>query len=366
MLSGNEKRYVNECLDECWITSGHFVSRFAEAFAKFCSVPFALPCSSGTSAIHLALLAHGVGPGDQVIVPSLTYISSANAVRYCGAEPVLVDVEPRTMTIDPACAARAVTDRTRGIVAVHLYGHPADMDALEKIARPRGLFIIEDAAEAHGALYRGAPAGGLSAAGTFSFYGNKIVTTGEGGMVTTRDAGLYEKMRLLMGQGMDSARRYWFPIVGYNYRMTNLQAAIGLAQMEQVDLHMAQHRAVAAWYREHLGGLAEFVELPHEESWARHAYWMFTILLRDSVRIGRDEFMSALLERGVETRPVFHPLHIMPPYYNPDAGCPVAEDLARRGISLPTHGRLTEDDVAYIAAAIREICAGGRRLAAHP
>jgi perosamine synthetase len=358
VFAGNEKKYVNECLDTAWISSaGKFIGLFEDAFARFCDVPCAVSCNNGTSALHLALMALGIGPGDEVLVPALTYIATANAVRYCNATPVFVDSEPRTMNIDPAAIAARITAKTKGIIVVHLYGHPCDMDPILALARKHDLFVLEDAAEAHGALYRGAKAGSIGEAATFSFFGNKIVTTGEGGMVTTRDADLARRMRLLRGQGMDPERRYWFPMIGHNFRMTNIQAAIGLAQMEDVELHLANRRKVAAWYHKHLAPLSEWIALPVEEPWAHHAFWIYTILLTKAAEIERDAFMRRLAERGIETRPVFYPMHVMPPYREPDGTYPVAEDLARRGVNLPTHGLLTEEDIAFIAEAIRYACA---------
>lgn len=357
VLSGNEKKYVNECLDTTWISSqGKFIELFERSFASFCGASHAVACSNGTTALHAALLALGAGPGDEVIVPTLTYIATANAVAYCGARPVFVDSEPRTMNLDPAQIEARITPRTKGILPVHLYGHPADMDPIQEIARRRGLFVLEDAAEAHGALYRGRKAGSLSEAAAFSFFGNKILTTGEGGMITTSDPALENRARLLRGQGMDPGRRYWFPMVGYNYRMTNIAAAIGLGQLERIAEHLESHRRVASWYQHQLRGLEDWLILPIEEPWAHHAYWLYTIRLRGSVRRSRDEVMSLLAEAGIETRPVFYPMHIMPPYREPDGSYPAAEEIAERGISLPVHGLLTEEDAAYIAAQLRSIC----------
>ena len=350
VFAGNEKKYVNECLDDVWISStGRFIGAFEQSFGQFCGVREAISCNNGTSALHLALQALGVGPGDEVIVPTLTYIATANAVRYCGATPVLVDSEPRTLNLDPARIEARITPRTRGVIPVHLYGHPADMDPILELAGRRGLFVLEDAAESHGALYRGTKTGALGTAATFSFFGNKIITTGEGGMITTSDSALASKLRLLRGQGMDPERRYWFPLVGNNFRMTNIQAAIGLAQLENVDYHLAMRRRVASWYDLHLAGLREHIELPVEEAWARHSYWMYTILLKHSGESGRDELIREMASAGIETRPVFYPMHVMPPYLEAAGSYPVAEACSRRGMHLPTHGLLTEDDIVYIA-----------------
>ena len=355
-LAGNERKYVDECLDTSWVSSlGRFIPAFETEFARYCGVGHALSCNNGTTALHLALLGMGCGPGHEVIVPTLTYVASANTVTYCGAKPVLVDAEPRTMNLDPAQVEALITPRTRAIMAVHLYGHPADMAPLADIARRFGLALVEDAAEAHGAHYRGRMAGALADIGTFSFFGNKIITTGEGGMITTSDGDVAARLRLLRGQGMDPQKRYWFPIVGYNYRMTNIQAAIGLAQMEAIDEHLAARQRVRRWYDEQLADLAELIQLPIEEPWARHSFWMYTVLLEDAVtrRLSRDALMAELERDGIETRPVFYPMHVLPPYLERGRRFPVADRLAATGLNLPTHAMLTEGDVEYVVSRIR-------------
>ncbi|MGH9437337.1 MAG: DegT/DnrJ/EryC1/StrS family aminotransferase [Terriglobia bacterium] len=271
-FAGNEKKYVNECLDTMWISSlGRFIAQFEEEFAQFCGARHAIACNNDTTALHLALLAMGVEPGDQIIVPTLTYVAPVNAVKYCGATPVLVDSEPSTMNMDPALIEDRITAKTKGIMAVHLYGHPAEMDPILEIARRHGLFVVEDAAEAHGAMYRGRRVGALGDIATFSFFGNKIITTGEGGMVVTNNSDVDAKVRLLRGQGMDPKRRYWFQTVGFNYRMTNIQAALGLAQLEQIHTHIQRRRTVAGWYLKHLSPLERWLQLPMEMDWATHA-----------------------------------------------------------------------------------------------
>jgi perosamine synthetase len=361
VLDGNEASYVMDCLGTEWISSvGPYIGRFESAFAEFVDVRHAASCNNGTSALHLAYLALGLQPGDEVLMPTLTYVATANAVRYCGAVPVFVDSSPGTMNLDPEQLERCLTPRTRGIVAVHLYGHPADMDPILAFAREHDLFVVEDAAEAHGGRYRGAACGSLADLGTFSFFGNKIISTGEGGMVTGNDDRLDQAFRLYRGQGMQPDRRYWFTVVGYNYRMTNVQAAIGLAQLENAKLHLGRRRDVARWYRDLLGDLEPLVLLPVEEPWAEHAYWIYTVVLGDEVVLQRDELMERLAADGIETRPVFHPMHTLPPYRTSEASFPVAERLGARGVSLPTHGRLTQDDVAYVAERLRACCLGTR------
>ena len=351
-LGGNEKAYVLDCLETTWISSnGKYIGAFENAFAKFCNVKHAIATNNGTTALHLALVVLGLKPGDEVIVPTVTYIATANAVRYCGATPVFADVCQSTMNLDPHDIEKRITPKTKGIIPVHLYGHPAEMGPINEIAKRHGLFVVEDAAEAHGAEYLGVKVGGLSDCAVFSFFGNKIVTTGEGGMVTTNDDELAEKLRLHRGQGMDPARRYWFPVIGYNYRMTNIQAAIGLAQMENIGTALADRDRLGRWYDEALQNLADRIQLPRESAWARQVYWMYTIFLKNGGEKERDTVMQILDGEGIETRPVFYPMHILPPYKE-DAVYPVADMWAQRGINLPTHQSLTKEDVDRVAKSL--------------
>jgi perosamine synthetase len=355
VLAGREKEYVADCMESGWISSaGKYVELFEAEFAKFCGTRHAVSCCNGTAALHLSLAALGVGPGDEVIVPTLTFVATANAVTYCGARPVFVDAEPESWNLDPAQVASKITPRTKGIIAVHLYGNPVDMDALGELASRHGLFLLEDAAEAHGALHRGQRVGSLGDLAAFSFYGNKIIATGEGGMVTTDDDALAARVRLLRGQGMDSERRYWFSVVGYNYRMMNIPAAIGLAQIERAGWHIGRRRETAAHYKRLLGDV-KGLGWQAEREWARHAYWMFTVLLGEEMADERDRVMAQLDVEGIETRPVFYPVHSLPPYQEASRGeeFPVAESLARRGISLPTWAGLSSDDLSYVCERLR-------------
>jgi perosamine synthetase len=357
VLSGREKEYVVDCLDSTWISStGKYVDQFQSQFAAYCGSEHAVACCNGTVAVHLALLAFGLQPGDEVIVPSLTFIATANAVTYCGATPIFVDSEPLTGNLDPAKLEELITPRTKGVIAVHLFGHPADMDAIRAITDRHNLFLIEDAAEAHGAMYRGRRSGSLGDIATFSFYGNKIITSGEGGMVMTKRKELADKMALLRGQGMDPHKRYWFPIIGYNYRMTNVAAAIGLAQFEKLEWHLERHREVAKWYERGLKDCPK-VAWTDEQSWAKHAYWMFVIYLTGRDEAARDDLMRKLAEKGIETRPVFYPLHILPPYQKMHGSrkLPVSERMGATGIALPTWSGLTEEDVDYVCQNLREL-----------
>jgi len=358
VLDGNEKAYVLDCLESTWISSsGKYLDRFEAAFAEFCGVRHAVACSNGTTALHLALAALGVGPGDEVIVPTLTFVATANTVTYCGARPVFVDAEPETWTIDPASIEAKITPRTKGIIAVHLFGHPADMEPINAIARRHGLFVLEDAAQAHGAECRGRRAGSLGDIATFSFFGNKIITTGEGGMVVTDDDAIADRMRLLRTHGMDPARRYWHPVIGYNYRMTNVAAAIGLAQLERVHWQLERRQELAAWYREELGGVG-VLTCQGEKPWARHVWWMFSVLV-DVGTADRDGVMDAMRRRGIDTRPFVHPLHTLPPYREATGGqlFTVAEAVARSGLNLPTWAGLTRADVRMVCDTLLECLA---------
>jgi perosamine synthetase len=350
-IAGNEAEYVMECLRSTWISSsGAFIDRFEAAFAEFCGARHAVVTSNGTTALHLALVALGIGPGDEVIVPALTYVASANAVSYCGGTPVFADSDPVTMGIDADHAASRITTRTKAIMPVHLYGHPADMAQIGDLARRHGLAVVEDAAEAHGALCHGRKVGGIGDCGAFSFFGNKIITTGEGGAVVTNDSALAEKMRLYRGQGMDPKRRYWFPVIGFNYRMTNIQAAIGLAQLERAEELIDARRRVARWYEERLNAHRDRFQLPATQPWATNVYWMYTPVLRDVTRSQRDDVLARLAAAGIETRPVFHPMHHLPPYREEDGRYPVAERISAAGINLPSHAGLGEADIDRVVS----------------
>lgn len=357
-LSGNEEQYVVRAIRSSWISStGEFVERFEREFAALCGTPSALAVANGTVALHLALLVLGVGPGDEVLVPSLTYVATANAVRYVGAEPVFVDVDAETWCLDPRRLEAGLSPRTRGIIAVHLYGHPADMDAINHIAATRGLWVVEDAAEAPLARYRGRVVGSLGTIATFSFYGNKIFTSGEGGAVVTRDAGLDRQMRILRGQGMDPERRYYFPITGYNYRLTNVACAILCAQLERREEMRRRRREVFARHREALTGIPGIGFQP-VAGWAEPAPWLFCITVDEAeYGMSRDELSAILAREGIETRPFFIPLHRLPPFAasarRGGMDLPVTDGLGASGMNLPTHSQLAADDIDRVAQVIR-------------
>ena len=332
-LSGNEKKYVLECLDSTWISSrGRFIADFEHGFAAYTGAKYATTVSNGTVALHLALIALGVGPGDEVIVPTLTYIASVNAIVYCGATPVFVDSLPDTWQVDPADIQRKISSKTRAIMAVHLYGHPCDMDAINSVAREHGLFVVEDCAEAFGTLYKGRHVGCFGDISTYSFFGNKTITTGEGGMVVTNDDTLFDRAVHFKGQGLAKHRQYWHDVVGYNYRMTNICAAIGLAQLERADQVIAQKRAIASLYRQNLANTP--LTLHDEIGDVRHSYWMCSALVAAPEH--RDPLRDHLAAAGIETRPLFYPAHTMPMYAQKYQRHPVAETLGWRGLNLPS------------------------------
>lgn len=349
VLGGSEEQYVLDCLRTNWISSlGDYITRFEEAFSRFCEAEHGVACSSGTAALHLALEALEMGPGDEVIVPAFTLIVSANTVCLTGATPVLADVDPRTWCIDPECIKAKITPRTKAIMAVHMYGHPADMKAIMEIAERHGLWVIEDCAQAHGAQCHGRKTGSLGHVAAFSFYGNKIITCGEGGMVVTDSARIAERVRLLRNQAF-TEERFVHHAVGFNYRMTNIQAAIGLAQCEQLEDRVVHKIELARVYTELLAG-EESLTLPYQASWARNVYWMYGILVNETFGLTAGELRRMLWERGVDTRAFFHPLNLQPVYQGghrrwPDlrGSYPVAEDLGRRGLYLPSGHSITRE-----------------------
>ena len=357
-LTGNEEKYVCEAIRSTWISSsGPFLDRFESEFASLCGTRSAISVANGTVALHVALLALGVRPGDEVIVPSLTYIATANAVRYVGAEPVFVDVDSETWCIDPAQIENVISPRTKGIIPVHLYGHPADMDAVNQIAAVHGLWVLEDAAEAHLAKYKGRPVGGLGTLATFSFFGNKIFTSGEGGALTLNDPQLEVRLRMLKGQGVDPKRRYFFPITGYNFRMTNVACAILCAQLERRAEIVERRNHIFALYREQLSGIPGVGFQPTAD-WAEPAHWLFCLTINEKeFGWSRDGLMAKLAEVGIDTRPFFLALHRLPPFRDGSRlrgeVLPETDRLSAIGLNLPTYTGLTDENIFEITEAIR-------------
>ena len=360
VFNGNEKKYLMECIDTGWVSAnGRFINEFQEKFADFCGSKYALACSNGTVTLHLILKAMGIQPGDEVIMPTLTYVATANAVVECGATPVFVDSDPNTWNVDPAKIEDAITPRTKAIIPVHLYGLSCDMTAIMNISKRYGIPVVEDAAEAHGAKWSGKRVGSIGKAGSFSFFGNKIITSGEGGMIVTDDEDLYNRMKLLRAQGVDPNRRYWHVARAYNYRMTNMQAAVGLGQLENVQWHLYQRLRVANLYKklfaEKLEGYVTIQKVVDPET---HVYWMNSAMLTDKVTKPREQVMKEMEMCNIEMRPLFYPMHIMPPYRDLTLNCPVAVKLAERGINLPSHALLDEEKVTYVVDCLQKIIKG--------
>lgn len=356
VFNGNEKKYLNECIDTGWVSAnGRFIDEFEEKFAEFCGVKYGVACSNGTVTLHLALKALGIGPGDEVIMPTFTYIATANSVAYCGATPIFVDSEPGTWNIDPDAIEKAINPRTKAILPVHIYGLPANMEKIMGISRKYNIPVIEDAAEAHGAEWDGRRVGSIGEIGSFSFFGNKIITSGEGGMLVTNNEGLYKKMKFLRSQGVDPNKRYWHLELAYNYRMTNMQAAVGLGQLENITWHMNERKRVANLYKDYLKDMEDYIIDQQVPEKATHAYWMYTIILKNNIPLSRDEIMRRMEEKNIEMRPAFYPVHVMPPYFNDCISLPNADYIGNRGICLPSHAMLQETDIQYIVESLKSI-----------
>jgi perosamine synthetase len=350
-LTGREKEFVLDCIESTWISSkGKYIREFETRFASWLGVERAVTVCNGTVALHVALEALGIDRGDEVLVPTLTYIASANAVRYTGANVVFVDSERDYWQMDLRDAERKITTKTKAIMPVHLYGHASDMDATMALAKKHSLYVIEDCAEAIGTRYRGRPVGTFGDVACFSFFGNKTITTGEGGMVVSNNPKIAARVEHLKGQGLAKDREYWHDAIGFNYRMTNLCAAIGCAQMYTIDEVIAKKQRIAEWYRESLADVP--VEVHRTQPNTFHSFWMVSILTTEAE--DRDPLRAKLKDNGIETRPLFFPIHQMDMYKSNGASFPVAESIALRGINLPSYPALTRDDVWQICAHVRE------------
>ncbi len=351
----SERDYVAQAVESTWISSrGEFLDRFEREFPAYLGSKYGIATCNGTVSLHLILEALGIGAGDEVIVPTLTYVASVNAIAYTGATPVFVDAHPEYWNLDPALLEQHITPRTKAIMVVHLYGHSADMDPIMAIAARHGLHVVEDAAEAHAATYRGRIVGTFGIAGSFSFFGNKIITTGEGGMVVTDDEAFMETCRHLRGQGVSPTRTYWHDVIGYNYRMTNLAAAIGVGQLEHIGETLAAKRRIADRYRAALD-VVPGVTFQPEMEWATNVYWMVSVLVDPSLR---DGLMAFLKENDVDSRPFFYPAHTLP-MYPTDARYPVAERIGASGINLPSFPELTDEEIDIVCDLIAKFMQRG-------
>ena len=355
-MKGNELNYVSECIKTNWISSqGKFVNEFEKVFEDFHPQTNALAVSNGTVALHLALISLGVGSGDEVIVPNLTFAASANAVIHAGAKPVFCEVDPETWCIDPSEVEKLISPRTKAIMPVHLYGHPCEMDALRSICDKSKLLIIEDSAEALGSEWKGQKVGTFGDAATFSFFGNKTITTGEGGMILFQDSKIAQRARVMRDHGMSNNRRYWHDFVGYNYRLTNIQAAIGVAQMEKFQKILEKKIKISRIYDSNLEDTDGIVKIPCKPKSSLHSNWLYGIIL--DKKINRENISIELLALGIETRPFFYPLHTMPPYNNYKKSDSLSNSigLARQGLSLPTSVDLTDDELQSISQSVKEV-----------
>jgi perosamine synthetase len=359
LLDQQALKYVEECINTGWISSeGRFIQEFEDKWAAFCGMNFGVAMNSGTTALEAAVACLGLEPGSEVIMPTFTIISCALAIIKAGAVPVLVDSDPRTWCLDVGQVAARITPRTRAMMPVHMYGHPADMDPLKDLAAKYDLIIVEDAAEAHGAEYKNQKVGGIGDLSCFSFYANKIITCGEGGMVLTQRADYAEHLRSLRNLCFQPNRRFYHTEMGSNFRLTNLQAAVGLSQVERIEEHVAKKRWIGQSYNERLAGLSQLI-LPPEEPWAKSVYWMYGILLTEEVAFDATELARRLRDEGVDTRPFFLGMHAQPVFLAQGLfkgeQYPVADLLASRGLYLPSGLTLTEAQIEAVCRAVIKV-----------
>ncbi|MFH1888559.1 MAG: DegT/DnrJ/EryC1/StrS family aminotransferase [Candidatus Omnitrophota bacterium] len=360
LISGRAIRNVISALEERSISGlcGRYLNEFEGAFARYCGSKFGVATNSGTTALHIACAALGIKKGDEVLVSTFTNMATIFSILYQGARPVAVDIEPDTWNMDPGLLEKKVTSRTKAILAVHIYGHPADMSPILSVARRHGLYVIEDAAEAHGALYNGRKVGSFGDAGCFSFYANKIITTGEGGMLVTQSRRLADKARSLKSLAFGDKNKFMHQDIGFGYRMTNIQAAIGCAQLEDIDKIISRKRQIAKYYNE---GLADVkgLQLPVEKGYARCVYWMYHVVVHKKFGISRDLLMKRLAACGIETRESFVPYNMQRIFIRrgwvKPAECPVANYAARNGLYLPSGPGLKEKELNYIVDKITSI-----------
>ena len=358
LIGDNVLPLVKQTVESGWISSeGEYIREFENKWAEYCGVQYGVAVANGTCALQIAMRALKLPPGSEVILPAFTIISCAIAIIEAGCIPVLVEAEPDTWNIDLAQIEAKITPHTRAIMPVHMFGHPVDMRGLMDIARKHNLKIVEDAAESHGAEVEGQRVGGIGDMGCFSFYANKIITTGEGGMVVTNNAEYAERLRSLRNLSFRPERRFYHTEIGHNYRLTNLQAAVGVAQVERIEQHIEQKRWMAREYKSRLSGLP--IALPVERNWAKNVYWMYGLVLDDSVPFEAVEFARRLREKGVDTRPLFLGMHEQPVLQDmglfKQESYPITERLARRGLYLPSGLTLTEAQIDEVSATVRSI-----------
>lgn len=358
VITDEARRYVAEAMESGWVSSGGpFIERFEQEFALYLGVKHAITTTSGTTALHLVLVTLGIGPGDEVILPDFTMMACVLAVLYTGAKPVFVDIDPDIFTMDPGKVAEKITSKTKAIMPVHIYGHPVDMDPVLAIAERHDLWVIEDAAEAHGARYKGRLCGSMGDINAFSFYGNKIITTGEGGMVVTNDDALAARARRLKDLAHSAKKRFWHEEIGYNYRMTNLQAALGSGQLKHIGEFLTKKQWMAAQYAAQLHGIGG-LRLPMTKPWAHNVHWMYAVLVEEPFPLSRNAFRAALKDRGIDTRDFFYSCSAQPVtqrYCGKDGHFPVTEHIASHGLYLPSGLALGQEQIDTVCQAIRDV-----------
>ncbi|CAG7840788.1 GDP-perosamine synthase [Clostridium haemolyticum] len=357
-IRGNEWKYVKECIDTNWVSSvGSYVNLFEERFAEYLSAHSAVVTVNGTAAIELALLTLGIGLEDEVIVPSMTFISPVNTVKYVGATPVFCDVCRDTFVMDTSKIEELITPKTKAIIPVHIYGHPVDMDKVMELAKKYNLYVIEDATEALGSKYKGKSVGTIGDIGAFSFNGNKLITTGAGGMLVTNSEEYGSRAKFLSTQTkvvLDN-KAFYHPEVGYNFRMPNLLAAFGVAQLENINEYLKIKKENAYYYNKLLKDV-KGITLPIEKEWAKNCYWLYSILVEDDFKVTRDELIKILSENGIESRPFFMPVHDMPPYVDCLHGSmDVTNEISAKGINIPSSVSLTKENIEFICSVIKSI-----------
>lgn len=347
---GNEVKYVTESVKSTWVRSGKYLDLFEEKFAEFCNTSYASAASSGTTALHLLLLALNIKQDDEVIVPDLTYVATANTVTYNGAKPVFVDVDKDIWTISPEKIEERITKKTKAIVVVHLYGHPAEMDSINNIANKYNIPVIEDACQAHGALYKDKKVGSLSKAACFSFSGAKIITTGEGGMIVTNDKNLIQRVIDINNDFMSRNKKFFHSNIGYNYRLTNLQAALGLAQLENINKLLNLKIKNAGIYTSLLED-EQLIQLPPQKPWAKNVFWLYSVVLKKKNL--RNRMIGYLDSKGIETRPFFVPMHKLP-MYKQIGDFSNTDYLSENGLSFPSGANLKQSEIEYICSEIKK------------
>lgn len=352
-IGKKEVSYVLKAVKSSWVSSlGRFVEKFEKNFSKYCQRKYGASVSNGTVALHLALLSLDISENDEVIMPNFTFAAVANSIIYVGAKPVLIDIDKETWNIDPKKIEEKITNKTKAIIMVHTYGNPCDVDDILRIAKKYNLFVIEDAAEAHGAEYKGKKVGSFGDISCFSFYGNKTITTGEGGICLTNNKSLHEKIIKLRDHGMSKEKKYWHEVVGYNYRITNPQAALGCAQLEKLEKFIKIKIKNAQLYMKFLKDVS-WVILPKEKGKVKNTYWMFSILIKNKKR---DYVIEELKKYGIDSRVFFYPISDMPPYKKfASAGLSISKKIAYQGINLPSSTKITEKQIRYICNVIKKI-----------